>query len=467
MNYITFLNCSKTVCNYNDGFFMRKTMNSIHDNVFCDTVKRTCRLVKNKNFGRTAVEVVGLNALVWSFNYYLRPGGNNGFRVGFRSWAENLKNGFEWDDNNFSTNQFSHPYHGSLYFNAARSNGYSFWESVPFTFAGSFGWEYFGETHHASMNDWIATSVGGSAVGEMLHRFGRMIRDNGDQGSSRNWREVGGFFVDPVGGLNRIIDGDWGRLHENHPERFAKNYSSSLDLGFRTVSEDKLGDTDTTRVFMELEFDYGDPFFGDMGSPYDNFNLALQLNFSEIKTLGRVQSDGMLGGTFLKETEQTSHILAAFHHFDYINNNQLEFGAQSVSAGLLSRFAEVLGLELRTEVHLGAIILGGTSSDYASFSGRSYDYGPGAQVLLSAEMSRHGYQVLYFSHEQHWIHTVNGNESDHNISSTRLKLGLPLVYNVGLGLEYVLHLAERTYKNFDNVSVRNPQTRLYMTWDLN
>ena len=87
-------------------------------------------LLVKKNPLRTSVEVVGVNTLIWFYDRYIREGGTNpGFRIGFNSWAENLSNGFEWDDNNFNTNQFAHPYHGSLYFNAARSNGYTFWES--------------------------------------------------------------------------------------------------------------------------------------------------------------------------------------------------------------------------------------------------------------------------------------------------------------------------------------------------
>ena len=51
-------------------------------------------------------EGVLLNTMLWSFNRYLRDGGENpGFRIGFNSWEENFKNGFEWDDNNFKTNQ--------------------------------------------------------------------------------------------------------------------------------------------------------------------------------------------------------------------------------------------------------------------------------------------------------------------------------------------------------------------------
>ena len=47
-----------------------------------------------------------------------------------RSWWANLQSGFNWDDDVFGVNQVAHPYHGSLYFNAARSSGYDFWGST-------------------------------------------------------------------------------------------------------------------------------------------------------------------------------------------------------------------------------------------------------------------------------------------------------------------------------------------------
>ena len=41
-----------------------------------------------------------------------------------QSWADNIKYPWQWDNNAFLNNQFSHPYHGNLYFNSARTNGY-------------------------------------------------------------------------------------------------------------------------------------------------------------------------------------------------------------------------------------------------------------------------------------------------------------------------------------------------------
>ena len=425
-------------------------------------------LIRQPNFGRAAVEVFGLNAVIWSYDRYIREGGTNpGFRIGFDSWGHNLESGFNWDDNNFNTNQMAHPYHGNLYFNAARSNGYSFWESVPFAFAGSYMWEFFGEVHNPAMNDWIATSIGGTALGEILHRLAGTVRDNTATGSSRNWKEVGGFFIDPVGGLNRIIDGNWSRQYANPEDRFPKNYTTRMEMGLRTRGEERLWEADTTDFYFDFEFEYGDPFFGDLGKPYDNFDFEFQMTFGEKKTISRVQGSGNLAGVFLKETEPASHILGAFHHYDYINTNALEVGGQSITAGLLSRWAWENAWELRTDVRFGPVILGGISSDYANVSGRDYDYGPGSTLRIEAELRRHRWTWLKFRMDHIWIHAISGNAADHHVISTYLRADVPVVANVGLGADFVLTLQESRYRDYDDVSRRNPQMRAFASFGLN
>src|SRR5262249_16200974 len=43
------------------------------------------------------------------------------------SWGSNLRLGWNWDEDHFFTNMFSHPYHGGLYFNSGRDNCLSYW----------------------------------------------------------------------------------------------------------------------------------------------------------------------------------------------------------------------------------------------------------------------------------------------------------------------------------------------------
>ncbi|MGE5802439.1 MAG: DUF3943 domain-containing protein, partial [Gemmatimonadota bacterium] len=154
-------------------------------------------------------------------------------RSGTRAWMKNLRLGWEWDEDAFPTNMFAHPYHGGLYFNAGRSNGLNYFESVPIAFFGSWTWEYLGETYRPSLNDWFMTSFGGITLGEMFHRLGATIRDNRATGFNRTIREIGALPIDPIGGFNRLVRGQWKGLGPNPPEHDPGAYVLRLGGGIR------------------------------------------------------------------------------------------------------------------------------------------------------------------------------------------------------------------------------------------
>ena len=124
---------------------------------------------------KAGLETVMTNVGVWSFDRFVM---NEEFaRINIHTIRSNVKNGFVWDNDQFSTNLFAHPYHGGLYFNTARSNGLSFWESVPYSFAGSLMWEVMAEREPPAINDLITTTCGGVALGEVTNRLSALVLD--------------------------------------------------------------------------------------------------------------------------------------------------------------------------------------------------------------------------------------------------------------------------------------------------
>lgn len=88
----------------------------------CDVAR-----LEKKSFWRASAETVGFNIGLWAFDRYVQKG--HYAYINFGTIKENFKHGFEWDDDHLSTNMFAHPYNGSLFYNAGRSNGYNFWQS--------------------------------------------------------------------------------------------------------------------------------------------------------------------------------------------------------------------------------------------------------------------------------------------------------------------------------------------------
>ena len=106
---------------------------------------------------RAATMTFGINMGVWAFDRYIRKA--DFAYIDFHTIKDNIKHGFVWDNDAMGTNMFMHPYHGSLYFNSARSNGYNYWQSGLYAFGGSFMWEMFMENEYPSTNDIIATPI--------------------------------------------------------------------------------------------------------------------------------------------------------------------------------------------------------------------------------------------------------------------------------------------------------------------
>src|SRR3569833_3006343 len=109
-----------------------------------------------RNFGRSTFEF-GLGETVsWVLDHYVSR--ESWANISFKSMGHNFKpSSWAWDNDEFQTNQIGHPFHGSIFFNSFRSNGYNFWQSVPASFAGSYVWETLGETQAPSINDFINT----------------------------------------------------------------------------------------------------------------------------------------------------------------------------------------------------------------------------------------------------------------------------------------------------------------------
>ena len=111
------------------------------------------------------------------------------------------------DEDAFAMNQFAHPYQGSMYHGFARSAGLNYWQSLLYDNVGSFLWEMGGETTDPSVNDQIASGIGGSFFGEALFRMASLVLE-GDGEKPGILRELGATIISPPTGINRFAFGD-------------------------------------------------------------------------------------------------------------------------------------------------------------------------------------------------------------------------------------------------------------------
>src|SRR5665213_3432049 len=113
-----------------------------------------------RSFLVPAYEIPAFQLLLNRFDHYVIDAAT--YPSPISNFQDNLHRSWVVDNDKFSTNQFLHPYQGSIYQGLARSSGLGFWEASAYTFAGSLIWEESGENTAPSINDQIATGIGGN-----------------------------------------------------------------------------------------------------------------------------------------------------------------------------------------------------------------------------------------------------------------------------------------------------------------
>lgn len=413
------------------------------------------------HFWPTLGEVGILLVVPWFFNRHVAD--DSTAVLSFDSWKRNVIEGMEWDRDAFQTNMWAHPYHGGVYFNAARSNGYSFWQSAAWSWGGSFLWESFGENNRPAINDWMSTALGGVALGESLHRFSLLIWDNEATGFGRSARELGGFLVNPLGGFSRLVRGEWTKVGPNPEDRFPTTSAGALRLGYRWIGEGGR-DEPQSGGFLSFDYLYGDAF-NDFGKPFDAFEFTAQMyGNNEVQRIGLVHLTASLYGTELKRAETSDHVFHLAQHFDYVNIRTLETGGSSLSATFLSRWDLSDRWGAYTRIEPSALLIWGVNSEYSDFTKRDYDFGSGAGLRARAGVRNRSGARLELSYLLLWQHTLNGAIGDHVIHIGGVQGYVPVYRKLGLGATWFLNARDSYYRDYPNVFRRNPEFRAFATW---
>ena len=348
---------------------------------------------QKKHPWKAALEAFAINVGVQCFDQFVM---NEEFaKISFHSIKHNIETGFVWDNDQFSTNLFAHPYHGGLYFNAARSHGMNFWESVPYSFCGSLMWETTCEIEPPAINDLMATTIGGVCLGEVTYRISDLVFDDRLRGFPRFWREFLGTIICPIKGLNRILSGDaWrvrGRYYKYH-DYGRSPVSFSASAGYRYLADNNTLFRGEGNPYVRFNLVYGDPFDGATTKPYDYFTLDATFGLSSNQPfITGLHLLGRLWSVPVEVSKGTEMEFGIFQHFNYYDSQPVKDGtslvpyriseAASVGPGIIYRFPQVGNLtKLEQRIFVDGILLGGSLTDYYNVIDRDYNMGSGYSV---------------------------------------------------------------------------------------
>ncbi len=418
----------------------------------------------DKRFWEATAGVVLLEVLPWSVNRYLSD--FEFAHISVETVRNNFRAGFGYDRDGFVTDQSSHPFHGSLFFNSARYNGYSFWESGIFVFVGSWAWECCMEREPPAINDLINTTLGGMNRGEVLHRLATMVRDNKASGAARFWKEAGGAALDPMGFGYRLYRGELATDFDNPADRDPKAFYLSGDVGYRHLGGDV---TNENQFLASLNLAYGDPFLGEMRKPFDSFTAVLDIAAPGGVLLPRYEQRGLLKGWELTDASApVRHIFGFVMDYEYINNAAQVFGAQILGAALLSKWTLDSAWSLRTVAAAGFFPLAGigTTDQLNPVSGRTFDFAPGGGLRAAAQLRYRGTQVLEAAYNIGWASTVDGSTTSNKLQSFRATGRWDFGRKLGVGVGWAWYQRDSRYINGAEAIRGQVEWRAFLSWKL-
>ncbi|MDE6290154.1 MAG: DUF3943 domain-containing protein, partial [Muribaculaceae bacterium] len=350
---------------------------------------------EKRYFWRAAAEVFGLNMGLWAFDRYALEG-----HYAYISWEtikDNFKHGFEWDNDHLNTNMFAHPYNGSLFYNAGRSNGFNYWQSELFAIGGSAMWELFMECEYPSTNDIIATPIGGAALGEVFYRASDLVLNDRATGGERIGREVAAFILDPMRGITRIVSGQAWKKRASSGRRFGlPPISIEASLGARMLTMIETSGFSIGPA-AEINIEYGDRFEETTKIPYDYFSFNIELQALKTQPLlSRIEIMGRLLSKEIMDEENINLNIGLYQHFDFFDSDTIrrerhdemipetvpyKLGVPaSAGGGMMIRYRPNTKMSLDGYAHMNLVALAGVSTDFYRDYHRNYSWGMGFSV---------------------------------------------------------------------------------------
>jgi hypothetical protein len=448
--------CPSVVFSQQITFSQFKNSDTVRKSALDDTMK-----VK-KRFGRSAILLGFAEITPWSIDRFIRHVDYT--QISWKTVGHNLNPGsWAWDNDDFQTNQFGHPYHGSYFFNAFRTNGYTFWQSVPAAFAGSYLWETFAENQAPAPNDFINTGFGGVILGETTYRISNRIINPQVGGFQRQMDEVFALLIDPMNGLTRLLDGKWGKVSDNANGHDTSKVSAEFDVGTRRFYAGKAHDN-YFGWYGSIKLLYGSPYEG-YRTPFSNIYINTEFGQDDSSKLNIISVYGSLAGWELEKGENPRDLAILSANYDFIHNAAFFYGGQSVKLNIISRFQLNTDVKLNTTIGAGPVVLAAVPDPYL-YRGRNYDYGPGFAINASGNLSLMDKLFCSFNYRGGWMQTLNGNTSHYFLHTLSGEVSYMMVKDVSVCAEPGYFTLRGYYKNYPNVYKNYPYLRLSARYTL-
>jgi hypothetical protein len=400
-----------------------------------------------KSYSIPALEILGFEALL---NVYGRiaypnlvdPVYSEGHKVysvtPSTAWKHLTKGPWGFDGDSFQVNQLQHPYQGAIYQGFARSAGLGFWESFAYTFLGSFVWEVAGETTKPSINDQVASGIGGSFLGEPLFRLSSLVLEDGKDNPGF-WRELGAAVLSPPTGFNRLVFGDRfkGVFPSHNPATFTRvRLGASLTDHVVGIGDNNV---DRNEVTADYSLAYGLP--GKDGYTYDRPFDYFDFQFTAVSGKSgfeNLMTRGLLFGKKYEAGDDYRGVWGLYGSFDYISPQVFRVSSTVLSLGTTGQWWLTRAVALQGSA-FGGIGYGAAGNVHPSEE-RDYHYGGAGHGLLAARLIFGDKAMFDVTGREYYISGFGSTQTDgsERIFRGNASFTVSVYKRHALGIQYVM-----------------------------
>lgn len=432
-----------------------------HDSIFSANVTGKTK----KYFWRGAGTLMLTEAIPLVYDRYVA---NKDYaRISFKTIGDHFKfSAWQWDDDGFTENQFGHPYHGNLFFNTFRNNGYGYWESVPAAFLGSYMWETIAENQNPAPNDLINTTMGGMTLGEMTYRIAHKILNPHKRGLQRTSREIFATLINPVMGFTRATNGKWGKVSDDPNYEDPASLFATVDVGLRRFNN-KTSDVfgkGKNAVFGRVSLLYVDST-ASLTTPFREFFVRAELGNDDSAKINNISVYGSLSAWDIGGTENSIQRVVLTVNYDLYHNSAFYYGAQGFNAVWQTHYY-LLKSDITGMVGVGPVILAAIPNQYLHFgANRRYDYASGGGAVANLS---YGYNKRFFAdfvYRGSVVKTISGlNGSHYFLNNYSVSAGYRFWENISVNLEYSGLTLKNYYRDYPDDTKRYPMGRIYVRY---
>jgi len=395
-----------------------------------------------RSFIIPALEIPTFQLLLNRADHYF--GDEETYPSPIENFKTNLHRSWVVDNDKFSTNQFLHPYAGSIYQGFARSAGLDFWQASAYTFAGSVLWEEAGENTAPSINDQIATGIGGNFFGEPLFRIASLLLEQ-DSGDPHWWRELAAGIISPPTAFNRLVFGNRFKavFPSNDPALFTRfdvsanastHYSSNINVNADPSAPPANQTLQRATAETSFTIAYGLPGKPDYSydRPFDYFNFDFALDTAT--GVESVFSRGLLYGTDYASGETYRGLWGLYGLYDYAAPNIFRVSSTAGAVGTTGQWWLSQSVALQQTALLGVgyaaggVIHGAGVARPSPEGGgqRNYHYGVAPESVIALRLVFANRAALDATARGYYISGLGATESTGSETIERLDIALTM-----------------------------------------